>query len=127
MDRAPGAPEQPITFERPAPEWPAAFTDPFAPVQPSAAALPVLRLTPVPGLGSAQPPWAEGLRTVAAGVAVLVVAAEFGRRAGAPGRLTACWTAGACAAAVGPWLVPHLASHLVPRLPSPWIPDGGRY
>ncbi|WP_165965109.1 hypothetical protein [Actinomadura bangladeshensis] len=42
------------------------------------------------------------------GVTVMVISAELGRRAGASGRLTVLCSAGAGAAVVAPWLVPHL-------------------
>ncbi|MFB4310827.1 hypothetical protein [Actinomadura sp. GTD37] len=108
MDAAPSAPEQPITFER---AGLSALGGPVAADEPSAAAVPLLRLTPVPELAVAREPWAGAVRAVVTGATVLVISVELGRRAGAPARLTAFCSAGACAVVVGPWL----ASQLVPQ------------
>lgn len=141
MDTAPSAPEQRGAPVRPgavrpgAPGWPGRPDPPAGPGpagghravgerllvdgptlmdQPGPGAVPVLSLTPVPEARAAREPWDGALRLAVTGVTVLVITAELGRRAGAPARLTAVCSAGACAMAVGPWLVPQL----VPRLAS---------
>lgn len=111
MDTAPNAPEQPIACEPAGPAAPAAPRRLILVDEPGAAAVPVLRRTPVPELPAAREPWAGAVRVAVAGATVLVITAELGRRAGAPGRLTALCSAGACAVVVGPWL----ASQLVPE------------
>lgn len=112
MDTAPNAPQQPIGLSALG-EPLGALGEPVVMDLPSPAAVPVLRLTPV------RDPWAGALRVAVTGAAVLVITAELGRRAGAPGRLTAFCSAGACAAVVGPWLaaqyVPHFAASSVPQ------------
>ncbi|GAA1823353.1 hypothetical protein [Actinomadura chokoriensis] len=108
MDTAPGAPQQPIGLSALG-ESLGALGEPVAMDQPTLAAVPVLQLTPV------RDPWAGALRVAVTGAAVLVITAELGRRAGAPGRLTAVCSAGACAAVVGPWLASQYAPHSAPR------------
>lgn len=112
MDTAQSAPQQPI--------GPGALGESLGALgesvvldRPGPAAVPVLRLTPV------RDPWAGVLRVAVTGAVVLVITAELGRRAGAPGRLTALCSAGACAAVVGPRLasqyVPHSSAQSVPQ------------
>lgn len=79
--------------------------------EPGSAAIPLLRLTPVREWPAARPPSSRAVRTAVTGAGVLVITAGLGRRAGAPARLTALCSAGACAVVVGPWL----ASRVVPR------------
>jgi hypothetical protein len=108
MDPVPGAP--PLTSaggrvrgrERPA-----------AAGEPTEGAHPRLVLTPVPEPRAAREPWPGATGVVVTGIAVLMITAELGRRAGAPVRLTAVCSAGACAAVV----VPRLA--LAAPLPRP--------
>ncbi|NKZ04874.1 hypothetical protein [Actinomadura latina] len=116
MDAVPGAPQQPIARE------PVGLSAPGEPAvidEPGAAAVPVLRLTPVRELPAARDPWGGALRMAVTGATVLVITAELGRRAGAPGRLTAFCSAGACAVVVGPWL----ASRLVPQSVAQSVPQ----
>lgn len=78
--------------------------------EPSERAVPLLVLTPAPELGAAREsrPW--DVHVVVTGVAVLVITAELGRRAGVPPRLAAvCSAAGFTVV-----LVPRLIS-AVPR------------
>ena len=110
MDTAPGAPKRQSAFE---PAGPAVRRHLVLADEPSAAAVPVLQRTPAPALPAAGEPWAEVVRVVVAGAVVLVITAELGRRAGAPGRLTALCATGACAVVVGPWLASQFAPHSV--------------
>jgi hypothetical protein len=80
--------------------------------EPSERACPSLTLTPVPGPRAPRDPWAGTTGVVVTGIAVLAITAELGRRAGAPARLTAVCSAGACAVVI----VPHLAPLPRPRL-----------
>ncbi|WP_433477777.1 hypothetical protein ACQPZP_12410 [Spirillospora sp. CA-142024] len=84
--------------------------------EPTERALPLLMLTPVPGPRAPRGPWPGTAGAVVTGIAVLVITAELGRRAGAPARLTAVCSAGACAVVVVPRLVPRLpATASLPR------------
>ncbi|XRQ03890.1 hypothetical protein ACN3XK_45965 [Actinomadura welshii] len=86
--------------------------------EPSECANALLVLTPVPEPRVAREPWPGGVHLVVTGVAVLVVAAELGRRAGVPARLAALSSAAGFAVV----LVPRLVS-LAPRSrtrPRPW-------
>ncbi|MFA1539562.1 hypothetical protein [Actinomadura monticuli] len=113
MDAAPGAPQQPIAFE---PAGPVARRELVLADEPSAAADPELWRSPAPELLAAREPWAGAVRMAVTGATVLVITAELGRRAGAPVRLTALCSAGACAVVVGPWLASQFGP--VPAAPA---------
>lgn len=124
MDAASSTPEQPITRHsgRPGlggPAGPGALGEPVVD-EPGPAAVPVLQLTPVPP--AARQPWAGAEQAAVAGAAVLVITAELGRRAGAPGRLTALYSAGACAAVLAPWLASYLMPEFASRLAARAVP-----
>jgi hypothetical protein len=82
--------------------------------EPSAHAVPVLRLTPVAEPYEARDPRARSTRVAVTGATVMAITAGLGRRAGATGRLPALCSAGAGAAAVAPWLVPQLTRRRSP-------------
>ncbi|HEY8479335.1 MAG TPA: hypothetical protein VIL71_05830 [Spirillospora sp.] len=79
--------------------------------QPSERANALVVLTPVPESRGPRDPWPGSVQAVVAGIAVLVIAAELGRRAGMPARLAV--TCSAVGAAVA--LVPRLVSATTPR------------
>lgn len=79
--------------------------------EPSERAVPLRHLTPVPEPQRAGDAWAGSAHVAVAGVTVMVITAELGRRAGASVRLTALCSAGAGAAVVTPWLVPRFVRH----------------
>jgi len=117
MDTAPGAPQHPIAF---GPAGPAARRELVLVDEPGAAADPELRRTPAQEFLAAREPWPGAVRTAVTGATVLMITAELGRRAGAPVRLTALCSAGACAVVVGPWLASRLGPP--PAVPAiPWF------
>ena len=84
--------------------------------QPSERAYPLLVLTPVHESRATREAWTGAVPVVATGIAVLVVTAELGRRAGVPAKLTTACSAAGFAVMVVPRLV---VSAPRPRLP-PW-------
>ncbi|WP_165966272.1 hypothetical protein [Actinomadura sp. 7K534] len=78
--------------------------------EPSECANALLVLTPV-SAPRVREPWAGGVHVVVTGIAVLVITAELGRRAGVPARLAAACSAAGFAAV----LVPRLACAAPPR------------
>ncbi|TDC57300.1 hypothetical protein E1281_05320 [Actinomadura sp. KC345] len=73
--------------------------------QPSERAYPLLVLTPVHESRATRETWTGAVPVVATGIAVLVVTAELGRRAGVPVRLTTACSAAGFAVVVVPRLV----------------------
>ncbi|TDD91438.1 hypothetical protein E1293_02325 [Actinomadura darangshiensis] len=117
MDTAPSAPS--LTS--------GAGRRPSSPVaEPTAAADPYLQLTPVPGPRAPRNPSAGTAGAVVTGIAVLVITAELGRRAGAPARLIAVWSAGACAVVIAPRLLPLPGLRHRPVLAGVASPGNGR-
>lgn len=79
--------------------------------QPSERAYPLLLLTPVPEPRAPRASWPGAVHVVVTGIAVLVITAELGRRAGAQARLTTLCSAAGFAVVVVPGLViPGLVS-----------------
>lgn len=79
--------------------------------EPSERANALLVLTPVPESRGPRDSWPGSVQAVVTGIAVLVIAAELGRRAGVPARLAAVCSAAGFAVV----LVPRLVSATTPR------------
>ncbi|MGH3239194.1 MAG: hypothetical protein ACRDNL_02380 [Spirillospora sp.] len=90
--------------------------------EPSERAYPLMVLTPAGETGPMGAPWAGvDWPLVVTGIAVLMITAEFGRRAGAPARMTAlCSAVGFAVVVVVPRVVvPRVVPKVVSAVPRP--------